>query len=1568
MPKSILQINKFEGGLINYYDARDIPDNASADIVGLMPDIMGKLRIMGKIETHTGVNEGASFAGDFFQPGYGLFAFNADHNISNAEKETKLLALQKGRFLSIYDGDSIHDEEIELTSYNIGLGEGASSLTEIKPIFFYVDGCLRVNDGELVLNPDNGAVKSYKFISKEWFGMYTVASDWYDLTSYIFPPSVNSGSTNFQLGAKNTSGTSGDDGYAMHATSVGDSGYGELSNGSIMLHVAADAGTAGEWAPDAGMKFGASFVYDDGQESPISNFEQSNGQELFISTSGVAANHTLKFKISVGLGESNSLSGEVDDLAFDPRIAGVAIYWVGDSLSMFEDPLYMAYCYFGTKDSDPAYFEGHDGYRETVFDSVNTIETSNGGKQSDSYLEIRRLPSLTYELRTGISSSESTTSARFSSACVVNRRAYIGGVRRVRFLRDTINVPNHTGSSSNALKQCKVEYESREADRMLVSPVNSFDIFPKSSFIDVAINDGEKITALVPYGDRILQFKDKHLYIINVSQDYEYLESDHKYMGVKHPYQVCVTELGVAWVNDNGCFVFNGEEIINTINQRLNSTSISTTGAPAWKSFIGNNGMIGYLQELKQLVIMQDPADPNNVTDSASNLTGDVMIFDMQSGAWSRGVRKVSPVPKSNMVMNYDDTCLFMSYAKGDETTDRVAVYNNKLGDLGEDAFWRLTDIDQSFPSISNCKLTIGSTDITNTFSNTDYLENETFRELVTRKISEKLSETEAQGEILAGTTAAGTPYLITRPANKITSSDTYSGQDLSITNTPTHAAIAVASERHSKSMSISTFKTYDTATVTGPGGATLEGAFNLPGNADWTWLCFRGSSEHDNFNGYNSVPLEVGMIHMSIDLYHYAPLYNHVGLLTNYYQVNLLEDHSNAVYFGDDPSFFTSEPFLNPQKCQLILSHLNGSATGGHTWSYSGNTFDGSATDLYIDTYYGSYGYYSQFINEYEPNALYPATSANGYRVSGDYNWQPNVPMGEDYGPYPLAYLQHGIAEADMSSPDYPFQKAGFRIGFPDHFNWTLNVDGINGSGSEIATSYAANRYINHGGSPDDLIALDARFPSVVFRVTNDVCVITMLGNRASDFSPNQTYTISGSSFSENNLSLKISEAVSFYPLDGLHACHDSTAFDGSTMEAMPWASSDPRPATSWGDYGMITMLIIYKAYQTGDIQVNSWPLMKTGGDHNTVTFTPAANLGVDNSNKTGVATSPSDWTIKFNRDGATASDVQYALSTRASTGEDYRDSYVTFEGDGDSSITSYFSNSLNAAADAYSAKAIATIPKYDYEADSQGTSTLTLSNSGTTITFAGDWSSTTETSGNKDYLLPGDLITLHQSSLSDTHMYRVKSIGVSGSNSFIHIATDATGPGGGTSGGDDIAVRVKDSSGANAADTGFSSGHIKIINTIRTRSNNPVAGESLFSHNAYILQALEITKFNNSYGNVSDSGQGSPIQLITKDYDFGNPSIRKAFYKLIITYKSSLALPIKAAMDGSGAFTVNVGPAGALSASSAWRTDELYFNNDESPRKGRSIQLRIGGVSSNDADLTNFEINDISIVYREI
>ena len=122
-----------------------------------------------------------------------------------------------------------------------------------------------------------------------------------------------------------------------------------------------DNGIAGEFSGDEALQFGMSFVYDDGQESPITTFLHTDGTNALEDTSAITTAHSLKFKIAVGLDSNGSIPGESDShKPFDPRTIGVRLYLVGDSLGLKDDPEYLAYLHFGSNsENDAHYIESH---------------------------------------------------------------------------------------------------------------------------------------------------------------------------------------------------------------------------------------------------------------------------------------------------------------------------------------------------------------------------------------------------------------------------------------------------------------------------------------------------------------------------------------------------------------------------------------------------------------------------------------------------------------------------------------------------------------------------------------------------------------------------------------------------------------------------------------------------------------------------------------------------------------------------------------------------------------------------------------------------------------------------------------------------------------------------------------------------------------------------------------------------------------------------------------------------------------------------------------------------------
>ena len=151
MPREQKIINKFDGGIQNHADNKDIPDNAVSNAVDAMFDIGGQVRLMGRDAPNALISSDAIVG--HVCPGYGLFSFNADFNVTNnEEKDTKLLAIQQGLSIGIHDGvlDNDIDETTAVIRNNeIDIHESNSNIEDpgsIELDFYYVDGALRIND------------------------------------------------------------------------------------------------------------------------------------------------------------------------------------------------------------------------------------------------------------------------------------------------------------------------------------------------------------------------------------------------------------------------------------------------------------------------------------------------------------------------------------------------------------------------------------------------------------------------------------------------------------------------------------------------------------------------------------------------------------------------------------------------------------------------------------------------------------------------------------------------------------------------------------------------------------------------------------------------------------------------------------------------------------------------------------------------------------------------------------------------------------------------------------------------------------------------------------------------------------------------------------------------------------------------------------------------------------------------------------------------------------------------------------------------------------------------------
>jgi hypothetical protein len=211
----------------------------------------------------------------------------------------------------------------------------------------------------------------------------------------------------------------------------------------------------------------------------------------------------------------------------------------------------------------------------------------------------------TFASLNGYSSDLSTASVGaagegYKTSTVTNRRKFIANVKSI-----------------NANGQAELS-----ADKLLYSEINKFDTFPVTNFIEIGINDGEDFIKLESFADRILAFKQKTLYIINVgggSDTQWFLESEHKNMGAPFHAAVIKTDFGVAWANKQGLFFYDGSKITNLQKKILEST---------WKSFVNADTMVGFEPVNKHLVVIRDAA-------ASGGTSGDAYVYSFTTNSFT---------------------------------------------------------------------------------------------------------------------------------------------------------------------------------------------------------------------------------------------------------------------------------------------------------------------------------------------------------------------------------------------------------------------------------------------------------------------------------------------------------------------------------------------------------------------------------------------------------------------------------------------------------------------------------------------------------------------------------------------------------------------------------------------------------------------------------------------------------------------------------------------------------------------------------------------------------------------
>jgi hypothetical protein len=575
MPKQVQTINDFSGGVKTSSDPRDLVGNELAQCDNLDPRGKGLLTTVSIFQDYGGT---VADTGAVTAPGYGMFVFHNDYKISAPTTE-----YAHGEYICKSDGASDGDVDI----YETGSGWHDQKIASFdcgRPAFYSAEGDLYVG-GENT----SGTMKTPQSLmyhkQTRWRKSDgTAAQSWgeKDVANFVVHPS--------QLKAAPVTGNMDLTEVVVLGTSNAPSPVAGKLHWLIAPSVIADSGTwnntHGGGADDSGdyYEYYGTFLYKNKTESKAYFLGQSGGATNLITTKTTILNKGLYVTAWFGT-DTGSFT-----LAADKQIYGARLYV---RLNNDSDYYLLAEVDYdkGIKAS------AHDNWSNWTTDVSGWGQSGTSGLKATTAMVIAPPSVTTWALMNYDHPQEELDTDQivlFRTAVVANSRAYIGNV----------------------------SFNGRiMGDRILKSPYLQFDRFFENSFIDVALNDGESITALQAYADRLLIFKESTLHILNISEHDEQLEDVKSNAGVKFQAAVCKTPFGIAWVNKNGCYLYTGEEV-----RQLQMAKISDED---WNSNIQDTAVIGYNELNQQIIIMR------TTDDSDSSHKGKAYVYSITTDSWS---------------------------------------------------------------------------------------------------------------------------------------------------------------------------------------------------------------------------------------------------------------------------------------------------------------------------------------------------------------------------------------------------------------------------------------------------------------------------------------------------------------------------------------------------------------------------------------------------------------------------------------------------------------------------------------------------------------------------------------------------------------------------------------------------------------------------------------------------------------------------------------------------------------------------------------------------------------------
>jgi len=351
---------------------------------------------------------------------------------------------------------------------------------------------------------------------------------------------------------------------------------GDVDEGEGFEIAVTDNINQGKW-PAGTWEVATTFIYDDGQESA-----------LYIPTT------PQTFTTTVGSSQDIAVRAHSEGSAYDERISGGRAY---HRKTLSDDPWVLL-----------VDIDMKQGARATLSGSWNAWADGTTAYviYSDGFDSFKRNVD-TYESLTGIYPSDTvetfTSNNRFWTASL------IAGDRCFLFS------PRYTAEGGNTM---------HFADRILYSERGRYDIFPIDNYYQGVRGDADDYVAGAFFNGRLLAFKQRNLFVVNIQDRSDanwFPEKTHKFRGASRQAAIFDTPYGPAWCNEWGVWLFNGDDIVDLLKDKVDLDD--------WNTFWTDYTIVGYYAKADLLILLRD------ATGQGGSTVPEAMIFNFKLRAWT---------------------------------------------------------------------------------------------------------------------------------------------------------------------------------------------------------------------------------------------------------------------------------------------------------------------------------------------------------------------------------------------------------------------------------------------------------------------------------------------------------------------------------------------------------------------------------------------------------------------------------------------------------------------------------------------------------------------------------------------------------------------------------------------------------------------------------------------------------------------------------------------------------------------------------------------------------------------